>query len=60
MQLQVKTILNLIQHFPGFVYEDLRLGDCAAGRGARTARHPGGPRRGSPEVFVLSSARPRR
>jgi transposase len=25
MQLQVKTILNAIQHFPGFVYEDIRL-----------------------------------
>jgi transposase len=25
MQLQVKTILNAVQHFPGFVYEDIRL-----------------------------------
>jgi transposase len=25
MQLQVKTILNAIQHFPGFVYRDIRL-----------------------------------
>jgi transposase len=25
MQLQVKTILNAIQHFPGFVYQDVRL-----------------------------------
>ena len=25
MQLQIKTILNAIQHFPGFVYEDIRL-----------------------------------
>ena len=25
MQLQVKTVLNDIQHFPGFVYEDIRL-----------------------------------
>ena len=25
MQLQVKTILNAIQHFPGFVYEDIRM-----------------------------------
>jgi transposase len=33
MQLQVKTILNLIQHFTGFVYEDIRLGEAAAGRG---------------------------
>ena len=25
MQLQVKTVLNAIQHFPGFVYRDIRL-----------------------------------
>ena len=25
MQLQVKTLLNAIQHFPGFVYSDIRL-----------------------------------
>jgi hypothetical protein len=25
MQLQVKTLLNAIQHFPGFVYKDIRL-----------------------------------
>ena len=25
MQLQVKTILNAIQHFPGFVYQDIHL-----------------------------------
>src|SRR5438093_8495361 len=25
MQLQVKTILNAIQHFPGFVFRDIRL-----------------------------------
>src|SRR5260221_6129813 len=25
MQLEVKTILNAIQHFPGFVYQDIRL-----------------------------------
>jgi transposase len=25
MQLKVKTILNAIQHFPGFVYDDIRL-----------------------------------
>jgi len=31
--LQVKTILNLIQPFTGFVYEDIRLADPAAGRG---------------------------
>jgi len=32
MQLQVKTLLNAIQHFPGFVYQDIRL-----------QRQPGGP-----------------
>ncbi len=26
MQLHVKTILNAIQHFPGFVFQDIRLG----------------------------------
>lgn len=25
MQLEVKTILNRIQHFVGFVYDDIRL-----------------------------------
>jgi len=25
MQLQVKTILNAVQHFPGFVFQDMRL-----------------------------------
>jgi len=25
MQLQVKTLLNAIQHFPGFIYQDIRL-----------------------------------
>jgi hypothetical protein len=25
MQLQVKTVLNAIQHFPGFVFRDIRL-----------------------------------
>jgi transposase len=25
MQLQVKTILNALQHFPGFVFQDIRL-----------------------------------
>ncbi len=25
MQLQVKTLLNAVQHFPGFVYQDIRL-----------------------------------
>jgi len=25
MQLQIKTVLNAIQHFPGFVYRDIRL-----------------------------------
>jgi len=32
MQLQVKTILNAIQHFPGFVYQDIRLSDPVAGQ----------------------------
>jgi transposase len=27
MQLKVKTVLNAIQHFPGFVFEDIRLLD---------------------------------
>lgn len=31
MQLQVKTILNAIQHFPGFVYQEVRL-RCRRGR----------------------------
>jgi transposase len=35
MQLQVKTILNAIQHFPGFVYSDIRL--RRRGRGAKPA-----------------------
>ena len=34
MQLQVKTILNRIQHFTGFVYEDIRLDDPVPGRTA--------------------------
>jgi len=32
MQLQVKTILNDIQPFPGFVYQDIRLSDPVAGQ----------------------------
>ena len=32
MQLQVKTILNAIQPFPGFVYQDIRLSDPVAGQ----------------------------
>ena len=32
MQLQVKTILNAIQHFPGFVYQDIRLSDPVPGQ----------------------------
>lgn len=32
MQLQVKTILNALQHFPGFVFEDIRLGRHGDGR----------------------------
>lgn len=31
IQLQVKTLLNAIQHFPGFVYQDIRL--CRHRRG---------------------------
>ena len=46
-----KTILNLIQHFTGFVYEDIRLGDPAAGRGRELhitlAAHAGISPRGS-------------
>ena len=32
MQLQVKTILNDIQPFPGFVYQDIRLSDPVPGQ----------------------------
>jgi transposase len=32
MQLKVKTILNAIQHFPGFVYDDIRLERQREGR----------------------------
>src|SRR5437879_5946033 len=32
MQLEVKTILNRIQHFAGFVYQDVRFGYSARGR----------------------------
>jgi transposase len=32
MQLQVKTILNAIQPFPGFVYQDIRLSDPVHGQ----------------------------
>ena len=32
MQLKVKTVLNDIQHFPGFVYADIRLHRRQAGR----------------------------
>ncbi len=35
MQLQVKTILNAIQHFPGFVYHDIRLHHHRDGRPER-------------------------
>jgi transposase len=44
MQVQVKTILNDIQHFPGFVYEDIRLHRQRAGRPGRL------------EVFILPHA----
>jgi transposase len=44
MQLQVKTILNAIQHFPGFVYQEVRL-RCQRGRPRcieiRLEPHPG-------------------
>jgi transposase len=32
MQLQVKTVLNAIQHFPGFVFQDIRLHRHGDGR----------------------------
>ena len=32
MQLEVKTILNRIQHFAGFVYQEVRFGYSAKGR----------------------------
>ena len=32
MQLQVKTILNDIQPFPGFVYQDIRLSEAVHGQ----------------------------
>src|SRR5881394_85746 len=32
MQLEVKTILNRIQHFAGFVYREVRFGYSARGR----------------------------
>src|SRR6266478_4580561 len=35
MQLQVKTILNAIQHFPGFVFQDIRLQRHRDGRPRR-------------------------
>src|SRR5213593_904492 len=35
MQLQVKTILNAIQHFPGFVFQDIRLERHRDGRPRR-------------------------
>lgn len=35
MQLQVKTILNAIQHFPGFVFQDVRLHRHRDGRPRR-------------------------
>ena len=33
MQLQIKTLLNDIQHFPGFVYQDIRLQPRLDGQG---------------------------
>jgi transposase len=44
MQLKVKTVLNEIQHFPGFVYEDIRM----------HRRQEGRP--GSIEVVILPHA----
>src|SRR5579859_7241323 len=35
MQLQLKTILNAIQHFPGFVFRDIRLQRHQDGRARR-------------------------
>lgn len=35
MQLQIKTVLNAIQHFPGFVYQDIRLERHPDGRPSR-------------------------
>ena len=35
MQLQVKTLLNAIQHFPGFVFKDIRLRRHRHGRAHR-------------------------
>jgi len=32
MQVEVKTVLNRIQHFAGFVYQDIRFGCSARGR----------------------------
>ena len=32
MQLQVKTVLNDIQHFPGFVFQDIRFQRQGEGR----------------------------
>lgn len=32
MQVELKTILNAVQHFPGFVYQDIRLLRCRSGR----------------------------
>ena len=49
MQLQVKTLLNAIQHFPGFVYEDIRFRRRRDGRPDRieikVAPHEGRPAR---------------
>ncbi len=49
MQVQVKTILNAIQHFPGFVYEDIRMKRRRSGGPARieitVAEHEGVPAR---------------
>ena len=58
MQLEVKTILNAIQHFAGFVYQDIRL--RALGRPAlRTRDHRGAARRRWP-ANAPGAASPRR
>ena len=49
MQVELKTILNSVQHFPGFVYQDIRLLHCRSGRPREihitVAAHAGHPAR---------------
>ena len=51
MQLPVKTILNAIQPFPGFVYQDIRLSDPVPGQSRElhitVLDHAGRPAKGS-------------